>query len=308
MTSKQRFKLGVHPINWVGEDVLEHGDHYTCETVLDEMTSLGFEGTEMSRKFPTDPKTLRNELEARGMRLTSQWKSVLFSDPTCRESELAAYRNHLEFLAEMGCTVVSTAEIGGSLHWDPRKSPTEKAVTPLTDSEWESLVEGLHLAGNMCHEYGIQLVYHHHAGTVVEQPDEIDRLMQMTDPELVSLLYDTGHAYYGGSDPLELLKKYYDRIRYIHFKDVRQHVLDEVRRNGDDFRTAVRKGVFTVPGTGCIDFTPIVKELVDRGYDGWVMIEAEQDPAQHNPYEYAKKSKAYIQQIVSELVTPFSTK
>lgn len=288
------FKLGIHPINWVGEDVREHGADTPYDKILDDIQKLGLTGTEMGRKFPQDPAVLRKELETRGIRLVSQWKSVLFSEPAYRERELDAYRKHAEFLHGMGSTVISTAEIGGSLHFDPRRTPHEKEVLRLDEAGWRSLAEGLNAAGRIAREYGMKLAYHHHGGTVVERPDEIDRLMELTDPSLVYLLYDTGHAYYGGADPLAVLRQHYERIAYIHLKDVRRAVLDEARAEGADFIACIRKGVFTVPGDGCIDFAPILSELRSRGYDGWAMLEGEQDPDLHPPYEYALRSLRYL--------------
>jgi inosose dehydratase len=197
----------------------------------------------------------------------------------------------------MGSKVISTAEIGGSQHFDPRRGPREKEVERLTADGWKWLAEGLNQAGEIAREYGMKLTYHHHGGTVVERPEEIDRLMELTDPRLVYLLYDTGHAYYGGCDPLQLLRKHYRRIAYIHLKDIRKDILERGRQEGWDFITCIRRGVFTVPGDGCIDFAPIFRELISRGYDGWAMLEGEQDPALHHPYQYAKRSLEYIQSI-----------
>ncbi|MFX3634203.1 MAG: myo-inosose-2 dehydratase [Candidatus Pristimantibacillus sp.] len=291
------FKIGVHPINWVGEDVREHGADTTYETILDDIRRLGLTGTEMGRKYPADKATLQKELAARGIQLVSQWKSVLFSDPSYREQELEAYRKHVQFLSDMGSKVISTAEVGGSLHFDPRRSPNEKEVLRLDEAGWQSLAEGLNAAGRIAEEYGLKLTYHHHGGTVVESADEIDRLMELTDPAYVHLLYDTGHAYYGGADPLAVLRKHYDRIAYIHLKDVRQAVLDEARAEAADFVTCIRKGVFTVPGDGQLQFAPIIAELQARGYDGWAMLEGEQDPATHPPYEYALRALQYIDSL-----------
>lgn len=292
------FKLGVHPINWVGEDVKEHGADTTYEQILDDIQALGLKGTEMGRKYPTNTAVLKEELDKRGIRLVSQWKSVLFSDPAYRDEELKAYRKHVQFLKEMGSTVISTAEVGGSLHFDPRRSPNEKEVLRLDEAGWQSLAEGLNLAGAIAQEYGLKLTYHHHGGTVVESPEEIDKLMELTDPSLVSLLFDTGHAYYGGADPLTVLRKHEKRIAYIHLKDIRQAVLDEARAEKVDFVTCIRKGVFTVPGDGCIDFAPIFEELLSQGYAGWAMLEGEQDPAAHNPYEYAKQALQHIESLI----------
>jgi len=298
------FNLGIHPINWVGEDVLEHGDFYTYEQVMEEISSLGFRGTEISRKFPEDPVELKKALDHYKLQLTTQWKSVLFSDPKRQKSELEAYRKHVEFLKNFGCKVISTAEIGGSiLNQDPRRGQDETHVHKLDDDGWKYMVEGLNEAGRMCRDNGMHLVYHHHAGTVVEQPEEIERLMEMSDPEAVSLLFDTGHGYYGGNNPVELLEKYYDRIKYVHLKDVRQDVLNKARAEHYSIRQCIRAGLFTVPGDGCLDFDKIFKVLIDKNYSGWAMIEGEQDPLQHNPYEYAAKSKTFIEGIFGNILS-----
>lgn len=298
------FNLGIHPINWVGEDVLEHGDFYTYEQVMEEISSLGFRGTEISRKFPQDSVELKKALDHYKLQLTTQWKSVLFSDPKRQKSELEAYRNHVEFLKNFGCKVISTAEIGGSiLNQDPRRGQDETDVLHLDDNGWKYMVEGLNEAGRICRDNGMHLVYHHHAGTVVEQPEEIDRLMEMSDPETVSLLFDTGHGYYGGNNPVELFEKYYDRIKYVHLKDVRQDVLNKARAENYSIRQCIRAGLFTVPGDGCLDFDKIFKVLIEKNYSGWAMIEGEQDPLQHNPYEYAAKSKTFIEGIVGNILS-----
>ncbi|TVX96472.1 myo-inosose-2 dehydratase [Cohnella terricola] len=292
------FRLGVHPINWVGEDVKEHGDDTTYEEIMDDIQALGLTGTEMGRKFPTEVATLKRELAKRNIQLVSQWKSVLFSDPAYRERELEAFRKHAEFLKDLGSNVISTCEVGGSLHFDPRRTPNEREVLRLDDAGWASLAEGLNAAGRIARGLGMKLTYHHHGGTVVESPEEIDKLMALTDPEAVFLLYDTGHALYGGSDPLELLKKHYDRIAYVHLKDVRLARLTQAREAGWDFVTCIRNGVFTVPGDGHIDFRPIVNELIERNYGGWALLEGEQDPAEHPARAYAAKALSYLVSIL----------
>jgi inosose dehydratase len=294
------FQLGAHPINWVGEDVKEHGDDTTYARILDDIQALGLTGTEMGRKFPTDIEVLKEELSKRNIQLVSQWKSVLFSDPAYRESELNAFREHVKFLKEMGSTVISTCEVGGSLHFDPRRTPHEQEVLRLDEAGWSSLAEGLNAAGRIAREYGLKLTYHHHGGTVVERPEEIDKLMELTDSEFVFLLFDSGHALYGGANPLDVLRKYYDRIAYIHLKDVRREELEKARADHSDFVTCIRNGVFTVPGDGCIDFRPIIGELVERDYRGWALLEGEQDPAKHPAREYASRAIQYLQSLLIE--------
>lgn len=296
------FNIGVHPINWVGEDVQEHGDFYDYEQVMREISSLGVKGTEISRKFPKDPVELQKALNKYKLSLTTQWKSVLFSDPTRHKAEVQAYREHVEFLKPFGCKVVSTAEIGGSmLNQDPRRKQDETFVERLDDDGWKYLVEGLHQAGEICKDNGMDLVYHHHAGTVVEQPEEIARLMESTDANFVSLLYDTGHGYYGSNNPVELLETYFDRIKYVHLKDIRENVLEQAQQNNYSIRECIRSGLFTVPGDGCLDFEPVFKMLIERNYQGWALLEGEQDPEVHNPYEYAKRSFQYIADIVNKI-------
>ncbi len=302
-TQNKRFRIGIAPISWVNDDIPGLGDHYTQDQVLSEMAELGYISTEMGRLFMQDPPTLKAKLEEHGIQLASKFVGTIFSDADRLEEELRSFRNWVNYLKEMGCEYVIVSEMGGSAFWDPRRSPEDKAIKNLTDKEWETLVEGLHRAAVIAQESGLQLVYHFHAGTVIETAEEIDRLMESTDPNLVHLLYDTGHALYGGYDPLELLQKYEDRIKYVHLKDVRKDVLEHVKKENLDFRSAVLKGMFTVPGDGCIDFAPILKELIDRNYDGWIIVEAEQDPAVAHPYTYAKMAKDYIDQNISALMS-----
>jgi inosose dehydratase len=296
------FRIGIAPISWVNDDIPGLGDHYTQDQVLSEMAELGYVATEMGRLFSQDPPSLRAKLNQYGIELASKFIGVLFSDRSRLEKELETFRSWAEYLRDMGCKYAIVCEMGGSMHWDPRRAPEEKTIQRLTDSEWESLVDGLHRAAHICQELGMELVYHFHAGTVVETAEEIDRLMELTDPNLVHLLYDTGHALYGGYDPAELPHRYEDRIRYVHLKDVRRDVLEQVRREQLDFRTAVLRGMFTVPGDGCIDFVPIFSKLIEMGYNGWIIVEAEQDPAVAHPYTYAKMAKEYIDRLVHHLL------
>lgn len=299
MSHDYPFQFGISAINWVNEDVLEVGDHYTAEQVLSDMQQLGFTGTENCRKFPKETNELKQTLRSYGIQLTSQWKSVLFTDPSVREQEIKAFQTHALFLEEMGCKHVVVCEISNSFQ-DYRKETTVQ-VEPLTEEEWAHLAEGLNEAGAYCKQKGMELVYHYHAGTVIEGPQEIKKLLALTDPLLVNLLYDTGHAYYGGSDPLELLQTYFDRIKYMHIKSVRQDVLDWKRQNHISFTEAVTKGLFTVPGDGCIDFKPILREVLNHGYTGWIILEAEQDPMIADPVVYAQKAKSYLSSTIASL-------
>lgn len=167
----------------------------------------------------------------------------------------------------------------------------------FSDEEWQKLAEGLEKLGDLAHEKGMEIVYHHHMGTGVQTTEEIDRLMKMTDPTKVKLLFDTGHLVFSGEDPIAIYQRYQDRIKHIHFKDIRQQMAEEVRTEEDSFLKAVKKGVFTVPGDGMIDFKPIWSAIEESGYRGWIVVEAEQDPAKANPFEYAVKARNYIRKV-----------
>ena len=164
----------------------------------------------------------------------------------------------------------------------------------MNDGEWDKFAKGMNRLGDIANSMGIKLVYHHHMGTVVQTAEEIDRMMDMTDPDKFALLYDTGHLAYCGQDYLAVLKKYAKRIAHVHLKDVRPEVVEKVKKEKLSFLQGVRAGAFTVPGDGCIDFAPVFDELDKSGYEGWMIVEAEQDPAKANPLEYALKARDYI--------------
>lgn len=167
----------------------------------------------------------------------------------------------------------------------------------MNDEEWARLLDGFNRLGRVAKEHGIAPTYHHHMGTVVQNADEIDRMMEGTDPEIFSLLYDSGHLYYCGEDPVAILKKYIQRVKHVHLKDVRTQILEEIKAKDMSFLDGVRSGVFTVPGDGDIDFGPIFDVLDEGGYSGYMVVEAEQDPAKANPFEYAVKARKYIAQM-----------
>ena len=148
---------------------------------------------------------------------------------------------------------------------------------------------------SVAHAHGLELVYHHHLGTVIQTKEETIRLMELTDPAKVSLLFDTGHAYVGDGDVMGLLEATIDRVKHVHFKDVRPEKMEESKAAERSFLDSFLAGMFTVPGDGTIDFTVPYKFLVDHGYSEWILVEAEQDPAIANPLEYARKARAYLE-------------
>ncbi|MFD1676275.1 myo-inosose-2 dehydratase [Alicyclobacillus fodiniaquatilis] len=288
-------QLGISPINWINNDMLDLGDEYEIRTVLSDMQKLGFRGTEMSRKFPENPVELRNLLAEYKMVLTGAWKTVLFSTGVDFAADFASYQAHVQSLRQLGSDYVVVCDGGGSLHWD--RQPRQ-VVAPYDDAAWRSLAEGLHRAGEYTRQQGMRLAYHPHVGTNVERPEAIERLLAMTDPDLVSIVFDTGHIYAGGGDPRYILRKYFGRIACVHLKDVRQNALDEMRETGALFIDAVRHGLFTTPGDGCLDFEAIVTQLRELGYQGWMVIEAEQNPQLAEPVAYATAAKTTLEKLM----------
>ena len=207
----------------------------------------------------------------------------------------ADFIRELDFLAAVGANRINVSEQSYSIQGRtdvPILTGGHKYV--MNDAEWDRFCDGLNKLGRVARGRGFKLCFHHHMGTVVQTSAETDRMMANTDPEAVFLCYDTGHFTFAGEDPLTMLKKYVDRVGHVHLKDMRLSVVEEVRKNNWSFLTAVRNGAFTVPGDGDVDFDPVFRVLADAGYQGWLLVEAEQDPAKADPLEYAIKGRSYI--------------
>lgn len=287
-------KLGIAPIGWTNDDLPELGGENTFEQCISEMALAGFSGTEVGNKYPREILKLKRALNLRNLEIASAWFSAFLTTKPFEETE-KAYIAHRDFLHEMGAKVIVVSEQGRSIQGNVN-TPLFAEKPIFTDEEWEKLVEGLNRLGELAKEKDMKLVYHHHMGTGVQTTDEINRLMDMTDPNLVFLLYDTGHLYFSGEDPLAVLEKHLPRIKHVHLKDVRPEIASLVKQERLSFLTGVKKGVFTVPGDGAIIFEPIFQVLAKSDYKGWMIVEAEQDPAQANPFEYALKARKFIKE------------
>lgn len=289
---ENKIQLAIAPIAWTNDDLPDLGKENTFEQCISEMALAGFKGTEIGNKYPKDPDILKHYLNLRNLKVASAWFSAYLTTKPFEETE-SAFIKHRDFLHAMGAKVIVVAEQGHSIQGMLDKSVFNDKPE-FTEEEWDLLTDGLEKLGDLAHEKDMEIVYHHHMGTGVQTTKEIERLMDNTDPLKVSLLFDTGHLVFSGEDPINIYKKYKGRIKHIHFKDIREQVAEEVKENSDSFLNGVKKGVFTVPGDGMIDFSPIWKEIKDSGYKGWIVVEAEQDPAKANPYEYALKTRKYI--------------
>jgi inosose dehydratase len=290
-------RIGINPIGWTNDDLETLGDDTSLETCLTEARQAGYAGIELGRKFPRRAAELRAVLREHGLDLVSGWYGSHLLRRGATE-EIAAMQAHAGLLAALGSTTVVFAEETGCVHG--RLGVPLSQRPRLTEGDWPKFGEALgevarHLAGR-----GMRLAYHHHMGTVVETEAEIDRLMEVTDPA-VGLLLDTGHLTYAGGDVLAVARRHAGRIAHVHCKDIRPALVAEARRRDQSFLDAVVDGVFTVPGDGCVDYRRLLEILRQAGYAGWLVVEAEQDPAKAHPLTYARMGFAYLSRLLADL-------
>jgi inosose dehydratase len=288
--ARMGIRIGINPITWSNDDLPELGGETPLENCLAEASQAGYVGIELGNKFPRDAATLRPILERHGLALVSGWYSGGLLARTV-EAEIAVIEDHLQLLAAMGCQVMVFAETTGGVAGD-RSAPLSRRPR-LAEREWLEFGRKLTALAEHLKARGVAMAFHHHMGTVVESEAEVDRLMAVTG-EAVGLLLDTGHLTYAGADPLAVAKRHLKRINHVHCKDVRRAILDRVRTADTSFLNAVIDGVFTVPGDGSVDYPPIFDLLKQADYQGWLVVEAEQDPAKAHPLTYAKMGHAYL--------------
>ncbi len=294
MLNKDKVKLGIAPIAWTNDDMPDLGKENTFEQCISEMALAGFTGCEVGNKYPKDDiPALKKALKLRNMQICNAWFSSFLTTKPYEEVE-KEFIEHITFLKEMGAKVVGISEQGHSIQGTDK--PIFEAKYVMNDEEWDKLCTGVNKLGKVAKDMGITLTFHHHMGTVVQTAAEIDRLMKNTDPEYFNLLFDSGHLAYCGEDYMYILKKYINRIKHVHLKDIRPEMVKKVKDEHLSFLQGVRLGTFTVPGDGAIDFQPIFDVLSENDYEGYVLVEAEQDPAIANPFEYALKARAYIKE------------
>ncbi len=298
--NSEKVHLGITPTGWSNGDdpTIDLDPPIRYQQIFSEMALAGFEGSQMSGKYPQDINDLKNELKLRNLTISEPWVGTLFTVDGKRDQTVQEFKKQMQFMKEMGGTSIVVAELGNAVH--------QKPVAPIpnrpkfTDKQWQDMTNGLNNLGAMAKKEGMQLCYHPHIGTGVEDFADIDRLMANTDPDKVKLLLDTGHLYYAGVNPLAVTQKYAQRIKHVHLKNIRQPVLDASIQKGSSFLQSIRDGVFTVPGDiqeGAIDFDPILKELASAKYEGWLVVEAEQDPNKTNPLHDALIARSYLRDV-----------
>lgn len=276
-------RFGVSPIAWINDDMPELGGDTPVEQVLADARDVGFAGIELGGKFTRDPARLRDLLGRYDLDLVGGWysSSLLTRSP---QQEIEAMRPHLELLQALGSTVFIIAETSNAIH-GARGFPLSQSPS-LAVEDWAGFGERMTAVGDFLAAQGLRLAYHHHLGTAVETADELDRFLDQTG-DSVGLTLDSGHAALGGIDFVEVARRHSDRIAHVHCKDVRRPKFDTLLRRGGSFLDGVLDGMFTVPGDGSLDFRALMRVLADTHYSGWIIIEAEQDPAIADPREYA---------------------
>lgn len=288
-------KIGINPISWSNDDLPSLGGETPLSTALSEGRAIGYQGFELGNKFPREPAALRTLMAGYGLEVVSGWYSGQLAIRTV-EQEIAAVESHLRLLAENGSPVMVYGEVADSIQGE-RAIPLYKRPRFRDEDAFRRYGEKLTAFGTYLLKHGVRLAYHHHMGAYVEAPDDIDRVMAHTGEE-VGLLFDSGHAYFGGGDPLAILTRHIHRVCHVHCKDVRPAIIKHARNRQWSFLDSVLNGVFTVPGDGGIDFAAIVDTLRMHRYRGWLVVEAEQDPAVAPSHAYADKGYRTLRALI----------
>ena len=276
-------RIGINPLTWTNDDLPQLGDNNSLETCLSEAKLAGYEGVELGRKFPRDAAVLGPILKNHKLDLVSGWYSARLLERSV-EDEISALQPHLALLKALGSSAMVFCEVSRCVHGD-RKVPLSKRPK-LTEKEWGPFAKNLEKVAQYLKKQGMALAYHHHMGTVIQAEDELDRMMDST--KSVGLLLDTGHLTFAGGDPLRALKRHAKRIVHVHCKDIRKDKLAQAKKNDWSFLDGVVGDVFAVPGDGSIDFEPILRGLAEKKYKGWLVVEADQDPAKAHPLTHAR--------------------
>lgn len=276
-------QIGISPIGWSNDDLPSLGADTGYEQILSEAQRAGYEGVELGRKFPQDPSVLGPALRHHGLRMVAGWHGCRLLDDSV-DREIGRMEPRLDLLGKLDCPRVVVAEITGAVHRD-RNVPLGKR--PLLHPEGlRRFGEALTLVADALQARGMQMLYHPHMGTAVQSEDDIDALMACTG-ESVKLCFDVGHILYARADPFRLLARHRHRIGHVHLKDVRRGTLQSVEAQNSSFLDAIIEGVFTVPGDGEFDFERWLSRLFEQPYEGWLVVEADQDPDRADPLVYA---------------------
>jgi inosose dehydratase len=288
-------RFGVSPIAWSNDDMPELGGDTPLESILRDIQELGFEGVELGGRFPKAPGELEALLGRYGLDLVGGWYSGALLEQDA-EAEIAALQPHLALLEALGSQVFVFAETSNAIHG--RREVTLNATPELSGDDWRRFGERMTRVADYISGRSLRFAYHHHLGTAVERPSDLDAFLRHTG-DSVGLTLDTGHAAGAGIDPVQVIRSWPGRIAHVHCKDVRPAELGRVRAEDRSFLDGVLDGMFTVPGDGQVDFGAVMRALAAIGYSGWIILEAEQDPARADPRAYAEMGLAHLRRAAA---------
>lgn len=288
-------RFGVSPIAWIDDDMPELGGDTPVEQVLEDARDIGFAGVELGGKFPRNPAELRKLLGKYQLELVGGWYSSRLRTRTATE-EIEHLRSHLELLQSLRSSVFIIAETSNAIHG--RRDLAMDGSPDLAEDEWKRFGERITAVAEHVDRQGLRLAYHHHLGTVVESASELEKFLRHTS-DAVGLTLDTGHAKLGGIDPLQVVMSAPQRVVHVHCKDTRSNVFEQVAGRNGSFLDGVLEGMFTVPGDGDYDFAKFLHALSIREYSGWIVVEAEQDPAKANPRTFARLGLNVLRQYAA---------
>ena len=283
-------KLGIAPIAWSNDDMPELGGDTPLEQCLSEASEAGFIGIESGGKFPKKSEELLPLLEKYKLNLCSGWYGANLRKNSVKE-EIEVIQEQLKLFKDCNAPCMVFAEVSGSIQGDPKRKLSSRPQ--MNNDEWKSFNDKLSDMGKYLEDQGMPLAYHHHMGTVIETEDDTIRLLENTN-DSVKLTLDTGHMLFAKGNSKKILENFSERLIHMHCKDIRKNVLEKSLKQDLSFRGAFLEGAFTVPGDGCIDYNPLFDVLKEKNYSGWLVVEAEQDPAKANPFEYAKIGYKYL--------------
>lgn len=287
-------KLGMSPIAWWNDDLPELSDDVSLEECLRQSRSAGFTGMEKGRRFPDDPGIMLPILKAADVTLCGGWFSgtLVNEDMAANQKRIAPM---IELFKAVDAPCIVYGEVGRSIQGDRTKPLASKPK--LSDDEMKAYARKLTQFGEWCAAEGMPLSYHHHMAAVVETEPELDAFMRYSGTG-IPLLLDAGHLAFAGGDVLRAIDNHHARISHVHVKDIRRAVVDGLDRSKQSFLDAVALGAFTVPGDGSLDFAAIVQRLADYGYEGWFVVEAEQDPKANPPQRMAEVGHKELMRVM----------
>jgi inosose dehydratase len=286
-------KLGMSPIAWWNDDLVELSDDVSLEECLRQSRSAGFTGMEMGRRFPQDPKEMLPILKKADVTLCGGWFSGTLVEDSL-ESNQQRIKTMIELFKAVNAPCIVYGETGRSIQGDRSRPLATKAK--LDEADMKAYAKKVSAFSDWVHAQGMPLTFHHHMATVVETEPELDLFMAHST---IPLLFDAGHMAFAGGDVMRVIDNHHERITHVHVKDVRMDVINGLDRTKQSFLDAVALGAFTVPGVGSLDFGAIVKKFADYGYEGWFVVEAEQDPKKNPPLKMAQVGYKELMRVMT---------